>query len=54
MNEKDINILIALVQEKLEKGVTREEALYSFTSAGIMDDNADYTSPYKELETLES
>ena len=54
MSEKDIDILIALAQEKLQKGVTREEALYSFTSAGIMDANGKYTAPYKELETFES
>ena len=53
MNEEDYNILIAIVQEKIKKGVTREEALNSFISAGIMDANGDYTEPYKELETLE-
>jgi hypothetical protein len=54
MSEKDINLLIALAQEKLQQGVTREQALYSLISAGIVDDKGEYTDPYKELETIES
>jgi len=54
MSDKDLNILIELAQEKLKKGVSKEEALNSFIAAGIMDDKGAYTEPYKELETIVS
>ncbi len=52
MSDKDLNILIELAQEKLKKGVSREEALNSFIAAGILNDKGEYTEPYKELEAI--
>ena len=49
MNEKDIQFLIELAESKIQSGVTKEEALETFIGAGIMDENADYTAPYKGL-----
>jgi hypothetical protein len=49
MSEKDLNLLIALAQEKLKKGVSKEQALNAFIAAGILDANGEYTEPYKEL-----
>jgi hypothetical protein len=52
MSEKDLNLLIALAQEKLKNGVSKEQALNSFITAGILDANGEYTEPYKELEAV--
>jgi hypothetical protein len=49
MSEKDLDVLIALAQEKLKKVISKEEALSSFMTAGIMDAKGEYTEPYKEL-----
>lgn len=54
MSDKDLNLLIELAQEKLRKGVSKEDALNSFVTAGIMDSHGEYTEPYKELEELTS
>ncbi|MCR8560887.1 hypothetical protein KXD93_24735 [Mucilaginibacter sp. BJC16-A38] len=52
MSEKDLQILIELAK-KLEKGLTKEEALRSFVAAGILDEAGNYTQPYKELGKIE-
>lgn len=54
MSEKDLNLLIELAQEKLRIGVSKEDAINSFVSAGIMDAKGVYTAPYKELEEISS
>ena len=54
MSDKDLNLLIELAQEKLRIGISKEDALNSFVSAGIMDLQGEYTEPYKELEELAS
>lgn len=54
MSEKDLNLLIELAQEKLRKGVSKEDAMNSFVAAGIMDAKGIYTDPYKELEDIAS
>ncbi len=48
MSEKDLQVLMDLAKE-LAKGLTKEEALKSLISAGILDDAGNYTQPYKEL-----
>ncbi len=53
MSEKDLQLLIDLAKE-LEKDLTKEEALKSFISAGILDDAGNYTQPYKELGKIEA
>ena len=50
MNEQDIKNLRDIAIRKIEKGVTREEALRSFIAAGILDENGNYTEPYRILE----
>ena len=50
MNEQDIKNLENIALRKLEKGVTREEALRSFMAAGILDKDGNYTKPYQILE----
>jgi hypothetical protein len=52
MSEKDLNLLMELAQEKLKKGVSKEEALTSFVAAGILDAHGEYTEPYKELDNI--
>ncbi len=52
MNEKDIRNLIDLAQSMIEKGVTPEEAKADLMAAGILDENLNYTEPYKELEAI--
>jgi len=49
MSEKELKELLELV-ERLKKNVTRENALNSFVAAGILDEEGNYTEPYKELE----
>ena len=50
MNEQDIKNLENIALEELKKGVTPEEALRSFIIAGILDENGNYTEPYRILE----
>lgn len=49
MTEKDIKIMIESIEDRIRKGVTREEALGDFVGAGILDWNGDFTPPYKEM-----
>ena len=51
MSDKDLQLLMELAEEKLQKAVTKEDALKSFIAAGILDEAGEYTEPYKELET---
>ena len=53
MSEKDIKILIEIAEKRIREGVTAEEALADFVSAGIMDWNGNYTAPYRELLGIE-
>ena len=49
MSEKDIKRLTELALKKLERGVTKEEALRSLQQAGILDKKGEFTSPYQNL-----
>lgn len=49
MSEKDILDLIQLAETKIHEGVSRAEAMDTFVGAGIMDENGEYTPPYREL-----
>lgn len=49
MSEKDIQNLIELAESQIHAGVTAENAIKTFVSAGIMDVNGEYTAPYKQL-----
>ncbi|WP_316825529.1 hypothetical protein [Pedobacter miscanthi] len=52
MSDKDIELLIELANAKLDKGVSKQEALDSFVNAGILNNEGTYTEPYKELEEM--
>ena len=52
MSQKEIDKLIQLAHDKINKGVTKEEALQTFISAGILNDQAQFTKPYESLETI--
>ena len=49
MNEEDIKRLENIALETIKNGITREEALRSLMYAGILDENGNYTEPYKHL-----
>jgi len=49
MNKEDIENLKNIAREKLKRGFTREEALQSLIRAGILDENENFTEPYKHL-----
>lgn len=55
MGEKDIQRLKELAENLLERSKTwtKEEALASLVSAGILDEDGNYTPPYQELMELE-
>ncbi|HEY9257078.1 hypothetical protein [Chitinophaga sp.] len=50
MSDKDYEILMEFTEQLLKKKVTKEEALQSFIQAGILDENGNYTEPYKCFE----
>jgi hypothetical protein len=52
MDDKELEMLIALAAEELEKGCTQEEARLSLYEAGILDLNGNFTEPYKHLAIL--
>lgn len=52
MSQKDINNLIELAQEKIRNGVSKEEALKTFMGAGILNEKAQFTQPYANLESI--
>jgi hypothetical protein len=51
MGDKDIQRLMDLAESLLQesKTWTKEQAIASFVSAGIMDENGNLTPPYLEL-----
>jgi hypothetical protein len=49
MTDKDIQNLNDLLESKLRETKTAEEALKSLMSAGILDENGEYTPPYQQL-----
>jgi hypothetical protein len=53
MSSKDIQELIDLAK-KLEKDLTKEEALKSLVAAGILDQAGNYTKPYRKLEKVDA
>lgn len=52
MSDKDIKRLQELAEEKLKKGITKEEALHSLQDAGILNKNGDFTRPYQNLARI--
>lgn len=52
MTEKEYQAIMDLAQRMLQEMHTPEEALRRLQSAGIFDENGNYTEPYKELEKI--
>jgi len=50
MSDKDFNKLMELAQQIAQEKVTKEEALRRLVRAGILDENANFTPPYANLE----
>ncbi|OMP79170.1 hypothetical protein [[Flexibacter] sp. ATCC 35208] len=49
MNTQDIQRLKSLAEEKLQKGITKEEALLSLQRAGHLDKDGNFTKHYQHL-----
>jgi len=49
MSSEDIKRLEAIAVDQLKKGFTREEAHQALMRAGILDENENFTEPYKNL-----
>jgi len=49
MSEKDLQKLQDLANDKLEKGVTKAEALRSLINAGILNKKGKFTKQYQTL-----
>ena len=49
MTDKDIQNLIDLFKSQMQAKITPEEALEHFVSAGILDENGEYTPPFQQL-----
>lgn len=49
MDNNDIKWIEELALKKLKEGVSKEEALRSLQSAGILDSNGEFTEPYQNL-----
>lgn len=53
MSEKDFDKLMELAQKQLHEKVSKEEALRSLVSAGILDEAGNLTAPYVVLAVPE-
>ncbi len=51
MSDKEIKQLTNLAVN-LKKKISRESALATFVSAGILDSKGDFTTPYNDLKTI--
>jgi hypothetical protein len=49
MSKEDIENLMNIARELKKKTFTREEALRELIHAGILDENENFTEPYKHL-----
>jgi hypothetical protein len=52
MDDKDLKQLTDLAKSKIKTGISKESALKSFISAGILNKKGEFTKPYKNLEYL--
>ena len=50
MSDKDFELLLELAEEKLKGDLSKEDALLSLVTAGILEQDGSYTDAYKELE----
>jgi len=51
MSDQEIKQLTNLAAS-LKKGISRDSALATLISAGILDKNGDFTKPYNNLKTV--
>ena len=52
MSEKEFQLLMELFERTAQEKVSKEEALASLVSAGILDKDGNFTEPYKDLPLL--
>ena len=52
MSEKEFQLLMELFERTAQEKVSKEEALASLVSAGILDKDGNFTEPYKDLALL--
>ncbi|WP_294825265.1 hypothetical protein [uncultured Flavobacterium sp.] len=51
MNDREIKLLIDLAKKLKEETISKEEAMASFVSAGILDEKGEFTKHYSELRS---
>ena len=49
MDEKQRKALIRLAKKQLKQKITKEQSLERLQNASILDENGDFTEPYKNL-----
>lgn len=54
MTEKEIQMLIQLAKDRLANPRSKEEILCTFINAGILDENGNFTEPFKHLSNAMS
>jgi hypothetical protein len=52
MNDKEIKMIIQLAKRLKHEGRSKEKALKTFVSAGILNENGDFTKPYHNLKNV--
>jgi hypothetical protein len=52
MNDKEIKMIIQLAKRLKSEGTSKEKALKTFVSAGILNDKGDFTKPYHNLKNV--
>ncbi len=52
MNDKEIKMIIQLAKRLKNEGSSKERALKTFVSAGILNDKGDFTKPYRNLKNV--
>ncbi len=52
MNDKEIKMIIQLAKRLKSEGTSKEKALKRFISAGILNENGDFTKPYHNLKNV--
>ncbi len=52
MSNKDIKRLKDLAKKRLKEGVTKERALQTFVSAGILNEQGQFTKAYSTLASV--
>jgi hypothetical protein len=49
MTDQEYNKIMERLAKELQKPSSKEEALQTFIQAGILDENGEFTQPYRHL-----